>query len=928
LEGRTRMARRRRKTAARRRNIFVRAAQAIWSTARDLGRLVARVPERISGAFRGTRPALRYFHDVLIVELEAIDARRAKRGFRAVRGRTRRRGIRARDLRNQLAPGTIVDPDNIDRSKTRPQPIPCSAVGVALSGGGIRSAAFSLGALQALDDHRVTPRADYLSTVSGGGYMGASLTASMTRDNGKFPFGTADIRDNDVVGQIRNYSNYLLPSARSAVRNILDVSAILIRGWIANAVVVAPFLIGAALLTGLLYPKFDKLHEANFIPHLIELCGRAAGAFVRFLSPALAALLQWGWDKFSTMVGWATTDAIPSLVRQIVSLLPTGSWIGRLIDAATHWFGTHIGNVADWVAATYSQPFGFSTLLAAALALALLLWVLKRSVAEADGKSYESNDTDSANLTWARRLLGAAIISLLLDLQPLAVLWVGSFDYGSIVKAYLAPAALVGAAVAVATFARKIGTFLESTKLKASMRVRLLRIAAKIAVMFLGIILPLALLMLSWLLTIWLVGGFSITLIEREKLWTICEWAFFATAFIAWSFEANAYSLHQLYKDRLSKAFLFDPSQPKVQNEFPPLLDFKLSRLSDVLAPYHIVNAALNVQGSREANRRGRDADFFTFSRDFIGSDLTHFAPTSDAIGRRMGNPATGAIGSMETIDPRLDLGAAVAISGAALSANMGSNTIRWLSPTLALLNIRLGYWLRNPRDLARPIRARQLRKAVFSVFSKFYLLLEMLNLIDENSSFVYLSDGGHIENLGIYQLLKRGCRLIIAIDAEADADISCSSLLKLERYARIDLGIRVILPWEEITRRYRETNQAVDPATPDDAKRHHGPHAAIGRIYYEDGTEGVLLYFKSSLTGDEKDYILDYKKRNMDFPHETTGDQFFTEEQFEVYRALGYHVVHGYFSGTDHASWLRGGPNGWASREAADREVRQALRY
>lgn len=198
--------------------------------------------------------------------------------------------------------------------------------------------------------------------------------------------------------------------------------------------------------------------------------------------------------------------------------------------------------------------------------------------------------------------------------------------------------------------------------------------------------------------------------------------------------------------------------------------------------------------------------------------------------------------------------------------------------------------------------------------------------MLDEERAFVYLSDGGHIENLGIYQLLKRGCRLIIAIDAEADPNIACASLLKLERYARIDLGVRIILPWEEIRDCYRETSEAIDPRTPEEARRRHGPHSAIGRILYEDSSYGILLYLKSSLSGDEKDYVLDYKKRNSDFPHENTSDQFFTEEQFEVYRALGYHVVEGYFSGSDQVSFLKDGHRAWPNIQAAKTEVSEAL--
>jgi hypothetical protein len=87
---------------------------------------------------------------------------------------------------------------------------------------------------QALDYHHVILHTDYLSTVSGGGYIGACVTAGMSRDNGAFPFGTSDIRDNDAIGHLRNYSNYLLPRARSQTRNLLEVAAVLLRGLIAK----------------------------------------------------------------------------------------------------------------------------------------------------------------------------------------------------------------------------------------------------------------------------------------------------------------------------------------------------------------------------------------------------------------------------------------------------------------------------------------------------------------------------------------------------------------------------------------------------------------------------------------------------------------------------------------------------------------------
>jgi len=167
----------------------------------------------------------------------------------------------------------------------------------------------------------------------------------------------------------------------------------------------------------------------------------------------------------------------------------------------------------------------------------------------------------------------------------------------------------------------------------------------------------------------------------------------------------------------------------------------------------------------------------------------------------------------------------------------------------------------------------------------------------------VYLTDGGHIENLGIYELLRRRCRVIIAVDAEADRQMAFGSFNTLERYALIDLGIRIDLPWQQITNESLSTGKEIDETG--DAEKHHGPHCAIGEIKYPSGRKGILIYIKASLTGDENDYIFDYKKRHDDFPHETTLEQMFTEEQFEAYRALGFHAAFGLFDRSDNLAHL-----------------------
>ncbi len=141
---------------------------------------------------------------------------------------------------------------------------------------------------------------------------------------------------------------------------------------------------------------------------------------------------------------------------------------------------------------------------------------------------------------------------------------------------------------------------------------------------------------------------------------------------------------------------------------------------------------------------------------------------------------------------------------------------------------------------------------------------------------YVNVSDGGHIENLGVYELLRRRCRLIIAVDGEADADMGFNGLVTLLRFARIDLGISINIDLEKLRK-------------PEGYSRSHWVQ---GTIDYGNGETGTLLYLKSSLTGDEAPYLHAYKGRNKDFPHESTANQFFNETQLEVYRALGEHIA------------------------------------
>jgi hypothetical protein len=145
-----------------------------------------------------------------------------------------------------------------------------------------------------------------------------------------------------------------------------------------------------------------------------------------------------------------------------------------------------------------------------------------------------------------------------------------------------------------------------------------------------------------------------------------------------------------------------------------------------------------------------------------------------------------------------------------------------------------------------------------------------------------------------------------VAVDAEADPNYTSSSLIQLQRFARIDLGTRIVLNWQRIGDRSRAVSQDIASGKRNPSP---GPHVALGLIDYPPLSSGgarqrgVLVYVKSSMSGDENDYVVAYKAKNPAFPQESTMEQLFSEEQFEAYRALGEHIGRRFIDGTDEAT-------------------------
>ena len=281
--------------------------------------------------------------------------------------------------------------------------------------------------------------------------------------------------------------------------------------------------------------------------------------------------------------------------------------------------------------------------------------------------------------------------------------------------------------------------------------------------------------------------------------------------------------------------------------------------------PLHVVNVALNLVAGKKLAWQQRKAEPFTFSPLHCGSAHLGYRP-ADRFGR--GGVRQRAV----------SLGTAVAISGASASPNMGYHSSPSITFLMTFFNARLGWWLGNPGVAgARTYHHAQPTLAVRPLIS------EALGLTDDRNPYVYLSDGGHFENLGIFEMVLRRCRHIVVVDAGQDHECSFEDLGNALRKIRIDLGIRI---------RLEKVRIAAEPAA-DGA----GRYCALGEILYSDvdgpdARTGLLLYLKPTLCGDEPHDILHYKALNKAFPHESTGDQWFSESQFESYRALGQHMV------------------------------------
>ena len=361
----------------------------------------------------------------------------------------------------------------------------------------------------------------------------------------------------------------------------------------------------------------------------------------------------------------------------------------------------------------------------------------------------------------------------------------------------------------------------------------------------------------------------------NQLLWLLLPVAILALLFA--TSDLTATSLHPFYKRRLASAFALervsaDGDEDRCidarERDYDTNLLLSATRPTKAPWPKLVCCAAANVS-DQGATPPGRRAVTFTFEADRIGGPEAGYIPTAAYEKALRGS-------RLEDIT----LPAAIAISGAALSPSMGAMTKPSLTFLLALVNARLGVWLPSPAKV-EALDAGGGAKASLSTLTRprfTWLWREMRGRNELNERFLYVTDGGHWENLGLVELLRRGCTRIYCIDAAGDKEKTLFTIGEAISLARSELGVKIDL---DLT--------ALRPAA--GSSFSESDHA-IGSFTYPNGRHGVLAFCKAIVTEDAPWDVRAYKERDPRFPNHGLLKQMFADKTFESYRTLGYYTA------------------------------------
>ncbi len=675
-----------------------------------------------------------------------------------------------------------------------------TGMGLAISGGGIRSASFGMGVMQALANNCILSKVDFMSTVSGGGYLGSALTWALKQGGTEagtqpenFPLGRKGVyrvetkkvsalnrnkSDNDLLDFIRLHGSYLTPNSSL---DIVSLIAVVARSMVMSLFVYLSILTvvmtlavwSVYFLAHYFLPEFFNSANVNFTRGVMLIVGLIFFGVITSLGFLFSLSTFLSSKKFS--------------MKRYLRFVSGQKFVGLMlkISIACFVFGSlpYFLLLLEDTLSKLVVP-GASTLFGTLVGL----WQYKKA------KNKEANNSMKSSL-----LIYSGAIALF---------------YGIILFAYIAS-------------------------------------------------------------TNYFLNLDTLTMAQPEMFGGLVLLTLFFGTFV----NLNYIGPHYLWRNRLMEAFM--PNKKAVGTKsWQPSVEADSALMEDMCdelhpRPYHIINTNVILANSPKVVYSGRGGDNFIVSRLYCGSEATGWKPTKDF----QKNATRGGI----------TLATAMATSAAALNPNAGvsgegvtRNTV--ISLLLSMLNLRLGYWTSNP----------SMENAMGSPnFFKPGLTSELLRFgLTETNRNIQLSDGGHYENLAIYELIRRKVKTIIVSDGGADAAFNFDDLANAIEKVRVDFGVKI-----KFIDKYGAADILPGTLNGNDFDKKYSiatkGFAIADIIYNHDKPEenGKLVYLKLAMIESLPTDVYSYKGIYPDFPHQSTADQFFDEKQFEAYRELGYYI-------------------------------------